>query len=764
MGLTQIDRDSQIKPGTAYDWVTNDSSGKMSQTAVTANSAVATDVNGLPIASSTTAAELGYVHGVTSSIQTQLSLLAPLASPTFTGTVTIPTLTLTNPLTVANGGTGTTTSTGSGSVVLSNSPTLVTPALGTPSALVGTNITGTAASLTAGTVTTNANLTGVVTSVGNTTSFASTTGSGAVVLATSPTLVTPVLGTPTSVTLTNATGLPLTSGVTGILPIANGGTGQTTAATAFNALSPMTTVGDLIYENSTPAAARLAIGSTGQVLTVAGGLPVWATPATSGTVTSVSVVSTNGFAGTVATATTTPAITIETTLNTPVLAGNGTALIAATTTGTGSTVVLSASPTFTGTVTTAALSSTTGSFSGAVNMNSNQINNLANGTVASDAINLGQLQAAISGLYWQGPAQAYAASNVPLTGGATLTIDGYSVQNGDLVILGNQTIASQNGEYTASGIGTAYTLTPNGLPTAAGDAWLILNGTVYGDSAFVANAAVPSATFTEFAGPTAYTFSAPLSLTGRTVSITQATTSTNGYLSSTDWNTFNNKQPAGNYITALTGDVTASGPGSAATTLATVNSNVGSYTYASITVNAKGLITAASNGTAPTTYSAGTGLTLTGSVFSLTNPVTVALGGTGLATLTAHNVVLGEGTSNVAFAAPGTAGNLFLSQGASADPAFETMSGDATITSAGVVSISGGLTTHFVTREVPSGTINGSNTVFTLANTPILGSECVFLNGLLQQSGGADYTISGATITFVVAPEMGSIILVNYQK
>ncbi len=66
----------------------------------------------------------------------------------------------------------------------------------------------------------------------------------------------------------------------------------------------------------------------------------------SGTVTSVSVVSANGFAGTVATATTTPAITLSTTLNTPVIAGNGTALVAATTTGSGSTVVLNTAPTF----------------------------------------------------------------------------------------------------------------------------------------------------------------------------------------------------------------------------------------------------------------------------------------------------------------------------------------------------------------------------------------------------------------------------------
>jgi hypothetical protein len=101
--------------------------------------------------------------------------------------------------------------------------------------LVGTNITGTASGLTAGNVTTNANLTGAVTSVGNATSLGSftssqlagaltdETGSGSAVFATSPTLVTPILGTPTSATLTNATGLPIGTGVSGL------GTGIATA-------------------------------------------------------------------------------------------------------------------------------------------------------------------------------------------------------------------------------------------------------------------------------------------------------------------------------------------------------------------------------------------------------------------------------------------------------------------------------------------------------------------------------------------------------
>lgn len=89
------------------------------------------------------------------------------------------------------------------------------------------------------------------------------------------------------------------------------------------------------------------------------------------------------------------------------------------------------------------------------------------------------------------------------------------------------------------------------------------------------------------------------SLSGQALTLQPANTSFPGVLLAADWNTFNNKQPAGNYLTALTGDGTAAGPGSAALTLATVNSNVGSFTNASITVNGKGLITAASSGSAP---------------------------------------------------------------------------------------------------------------------------------------------------------------------
>ena len=87
------------------------------------------------------------------------------------------------------------------------------------------------------------------------------------------------------------------------------------------------TAGGIAYGTG-PALAVSAAGTTGQVLTSAGaGTPTWATAA-AGTVTSVSVVSANGLAGTVATATTTPAITLSTTI-TGLLKGNGTAISAA---------------------------------------------------------------------------------------------------------------------------------------------------------------------------------------------------------------------------------------------------------------------------------------------------------------------------------------------------------------------------------------------------------------------------------------------------
>ena len=109
----------------------------------------------------------------------------------------------------------------------------------------------------------------------------------------------------------------------------SGGIPYFSSGTTWASSAALTQYGVVYGGGAGAAPVSTAAGTTGQVLTATtGGAPTWAAPATSGTVTSVSVVSANGFAGTVATATSTPAITLTTSV-TGVLKGNGTAISAA---------------------------------------------------------------------------------------------------------------------------------------------------------------------------------------------------------------------------------------------------------------------------------------------------------------------------------------------------------------------------------------------------------------------------------------------------
>lgn len=101
--------------------------------------------------------------------------------------------------------------------------------------------------------------------------------------------------------------------------------------------------------------------------------------------------------------------------------------------------------------------------------------------------------------------------------------------------------------------------------------------------------------------------------------------------------------------------------------------------------------------------------------------------------------------------------------------AFQEQSNNSNAASSGQGSSGSGGTSapvvdgqNLVSGEVPAGVIDGVNTIFTLAHTPISGTLAVFINGL-GEFLNVDYAVNGTQLIFVVAPTVGSSLIVNYR-
>lgn len=389
------------------------------------------------------------------------------------------------------------------------------------------------------------------------------------------------------------------------------------------------TAGGIAYGTG-PALAVSAAGTLGQVLTSGGaGAPTWAA-ASGGSVTSVSVVSANGLAGTVATATTTPAITLSTTV-TGLLKGNGTAISAATS----------------GTDYAPATSGTSILY--------------GNGAGGFSNVTIG------TGVAFSGGTLSATGSGGTVTSVAALTLGTTGTDLSSTVATGTTTPVITLQVPTASAA--------NRGALSAAD-WTTFNNK-------------GSGTVTSVTGTAPVVSSGG---TTPAISMAAATTSVNGYLTSTDWTTFNNKQAAlvsGTNIKTVNG-TTLLGSGDLGTiTYAYGGTGLTSYTagdiiYASAAntvaklaigtsgqrlVVAAGLPSWATDTTTGTVTSVAasvpTFLSVAGSPITTSGTLAITLSGTALPVLNGGTgVTTSTGTGNtVLSAAPTLSGDVTLSTG-----------------------------------------------------------------------------------------------------
>jgi hypothetical protein len=393
------------------------------------------------------------------------------------------------------------------------------------------------------------------------------TGSGALVFATSPTLVTPALGTPASGNFTSGTFT---------WPTFNQNTSGYAAGLAGGA------AGSVPYQTAVNTTGFLAAGTNGQVLTLAAGVPSWATP-TTGTVTSVSGTGTvNGLTLT-GTVTSSGSLTL------------------------GGTLDLSSPPAIGGT----------------------SANSITGTTITAASY-------FISENYY----------GLPALGGNLKTSAGVSLLNWDGGGSGNITF---NTGFTATPANKNFSISPTGTGTVAISpaGALTVNPTT---ASTIDNVAIGGTT------PLAGTFTtlrvnSTISLAG--------TTGTSGYVLTSNGGSAPTWQALPASGITVTDDTTTN-----ATRYITFTSAT-SGTITGENVSSTKLQYNPSTGVLSSTGFSGSGASLTALSASNVSSGTlaVAYGGTGSNTLTANNVLLGNGTSALQAVAPSTSGNILTSNG-----------------------------------------------------------------------------------------------------
>lgn len=278
----------------------------------------------------------------------------------------------------------------------------------------------------------------------------------------------------------------------------------------------------------------------------------------------------------------------------------------------------------------------------------------------------------------------YKPNGVACTTGQTLIYTAGTGWGCSSPSVGSVTTVTASGPLSSSG-GTTPNITLAQATTSTSgyltsEDWNTFNSKQAGNSELTALAGLATLGILQKTGANTYAglgLAAPLSVNGLNIQMTQASSTTDGYLSSAHWNTFNNGATgviAVARMPALTGDVTTSA-GAVATTIGNnVVTNAKfrqgvARSVVGVTGNATANV-ADIQGTANQVLrvdSAGTGLAFgavnLASSAAVTGALPIANGGTGATTLAANNVILGNGTSAVQTVAPGTSGNVLTSNG-----------------------------------------------------------------------------------------------------